>query len=265
MIAIARRRELARQAGRHLRAPHRSDVRGRQGPHADGGAGDRHRLGRDAGRADGPSRSRARGARAARSPPPARRLREPVTPTSTAKFERPDLVDFNGIGGFTPDGREYVITTTARRPHARAVGERARQSVVRHRRERERRRVHLVRERSRLPADALAQRPGQRHRAARRSTCATRTTAGSGRPRRCRSAAAAALHHPPRLRLQRVRVRRGRHLDRAARRSSRPTRRSSSSSSSSSNRSGGARRLSMTGVLRARARRRSRRRTFRTS
>ena len=24
---------------------------------------------------------------------------------------RPDLVDFNGLGGFTPDGREYVITT----------------------------------------------------------------------------------------------------------------------------------------------------------
>jgi cyclic beta-1,2-glucan synthetase len=26
---------------------------------------------------------------------------------------RPDLVDFNGLGGFTHDGREYVITTTA--------------------------------------------------------------------------------------------------------------------------------------------------------
>jgi cyclic beta-1,2-glucan synthetase len=26
--------------------------------------------------------------------------------------ERPDLVDFNGLGGFTTDGREYVITTT---------------------------------------------------------------------------------------------------------------------------------------------------------
>jgi len=25
---------------------------------------------------------------------------------------RPDLVDFNGLGGFTPDGREYVIATT---------------------------------------------------------------------------------------------------------------------------------------------------------
>ena len=28
------------------------------------------------------------------------------------KHERPDLVGFNGLGGFTPDGREYVITTT---------------------------------------------------------------------------------------------------------------------------------------------------------
>jgi len=25
---------------------------------------------------------------------------------------RPDLIFFNGLGGFTPDGREYVITTT---------------------------------------------------------------------------------------------------------------------------------------------------------
>ena len=32
---------------------------------------------------------------------------------AAAKLERPDLRAFNGLGGFTPDGREYVITTTA--------------------------------------------------------------------------------------------------------------------------------------------------------
>ncbi|MHB9074667.1 MAG: GH36-type glycosyl hydrolase domain-containing protein [Desulfobaccales bacterium] len=44
----------------------------------------------------------------------------PLTPTrtyrdeppSTAAVSRGDLMFFNGLGGFTPDGREYVITTT---------------------------------------------------------------------------------------------------------------------------------------------------------
>jgi cellobiose phosphorylase len=46
----------------------------------------------------------------------------PLTPTQThraespwtAEFSRGDLLFFNGLGGFTPDGREYVITTTDR-------------------------------------------------------------------------------------------------------------------------------------------------------
>jgi len=33
-------------------------------------------------------------------------------PKGTAESTRPDLVAFNGVGGFTPDGREYVITTS---------------------------------------------------------------------------------------------------------------------------------------------------------
>ena len=33
-------------------------------------------------------------------------------PAPRVAADRPDLVDFNGLGGFTPDGREYVITTT---------------------------------------------------------------------------------------------------------------------------------------------------------
>jgi cyclic beta-1,2-glucan synthetase len=46
----------------------------------------------------------------------------PLTPTRTHRAEPPgrgelsrgDLTFFNGLGGFTPDGREYVITTTDR-------------------------------------------------------------------------------------------------------------------------------------------------------
>ncbi|OGT88752.1 MAG: cyclic beta 1-2 glucan synthetase [Gammaproteobacteria bacterium RIFOXYD12_FULL_61_37] len=39
---------------------------------------------------------------------------KPQRPEAPAAFERPqrDLILSNGIGGFTPDGREYVITTT---------------------------------------------------------------------------------------------------------------------------------------------------------
>jgi cellobiose phosphorylase len=33
-----------------------------------------------------------------------------IGPVATVRI--PDLVDFNGLGGFTPDGREYVITTS---------------------------------------------------------------------------------------------------------------------------------------------------------
>jgi cellobiose phosphorylase len=32
-------------------------------------------------------------------------------PSAAAALPRPDLIFFNGLGGFTPDGREYVITT----------------------------------------------------------------------------------------------------------------------------------------------------------
>ncbi len=46
-------------------------------------------------------------------PPPsvAARVIPPLSPAPVTA-DRPDLVDFNGLGGFTPDGREYVITTT---------------------------------------------------------------------------------------------------------------------------------------------------------
>ena len=37
-----------------------------------------------------------------------------VEPPGTAELSRGDLMFFNGLGGFTPDGREYVISTTDR-------------------------------------------------------------------------------------------------------------------------------------------------------
>ena len=40
---------------------------------------------------------------------PARTSR--AEPPAVAALPRPDLIFFNGLGGFTPDGREYVITT----------------------------------------------------------------------------------------------------------------------------------------------------------
>jgi len=43
------------------------------------------------------------------------RSRRPEVPLAV-EVPRHDLVAFNGIGGFTPDGREYVITTTAESP-----------------------------------------------------------------------------------------------------------------------------------------------------
>jgi len=40
------------------------------------------------------------------------RARRAETPAAAVESLRHDLIFFNGLGGFTPDGREYVITTT---------------------------------------------------------------------------------------------------------------------------------------------------------
>ena len=51
-----------------------------------------------------------------------RALRQPApaAPDSPLSAEaRHDLSFFNGLGGFTPDGREYVITTTQDTPRLR--------------------------------------------------------------------------------------------------------------------------------------------------
>ena len=123
---------------------------------------------------------------------------------------RDDLVFFNGLGGFTPDGREYIVTTGPGVGDAGALGERAGEPRVRHRHLRERLGVHLGRERPRVPPDALEQRPG--HRCRRGGVLPSRrgerpllvADAPAGRKRQ-------PVHEPARIRLQRVRAHRGRH------------------------------------------------------
>ena len=125
-----------------------------------------------------------------------------------------DLILFNGLGGFTPDGSEYVITTVAGPGDAGAVGQRAGQPALRHGDFRERPRVHLGRERARVPPHAVAQRPGERCERggvlpARRGDRPLLVADTAALPRHRR------LRHPSRLRLQRVRARGGRHPLRA--------------------------------------------------
>ena len=93
-----------------------------------------------------------------------------LTPTRTRRAEplpsaalpRTDLTFFNGLGGFTPDGREYVITTShghvTPAPWVECPGE----SALWHRHLGERPGLHLERERPRIPPHSLAQRPGER-------------------------------------------------------------------------------------------------------
>ena len=88
--------------------------------------------------------------------PFARQLAAPA-PASASLPRRPcrraasgrTSIAFNGLGGFTPRRPRVRHHDHGRDAHARAVGQRARQPVVRHRRQRERRRLHLVRERPR--------------------------------------------------------------------------------------------------------------------
>ena len=185
VIAVARRGEPARQAraASSSAAASRCPKRTRS-LHADGRARDPQRHGRHARRAGGPPRA------APRWPCPRSRRSAP------AGAEVPIAVE---VDAARPGRVQRHRRLHPRRPRIRhhdhrriadagAVGQRARQPVVRHRRQRERRRLHVVRERPRVTAS----RPGTTTRsatpAARRSTSATRRPAGSGRPRRCRPA-----------------------------------------------------------------------------
>ncbi len=131
-------------------------------------------------------------------------------PIATSCPQARDLFAFNGLGGFTSDGSEYVITTsTARMTPAPwvnvlanpefgtlGVGERKRDDVER--------------ERARVPPDAVVQRSGGR-----------RQHGGALHPRRsdrpllvadlAPGARRGPVCHAPRLRLQHLRTCRGRH------------------------------------------------------
>ncbi len=98
---------------------------------------------------------------------------------------RSDLIFCNGLGGFTADGREYVITVRARDNDAGTMGECSGQSVVRNADLGERQRQYLERERAGVPSHPVVQRSGRRseHRGA--ITSVTKTAAASGRPRCC--------------------------------------------------------------------------------
>ena len=104
--------------------------------------------------------------------------------SADAVAPRDDLILFNGIGGFSPDGREYVIAPARGRRDAGAVGERARQPALRHRRLGKRARLYVERERPPVSPHAVAQRSGERVRAAKPSIFATKKPDTSGRRRR---------------------------------------------------------------------------------
>ena len=63
----------------------------------------------------------------------------------------------NGLGGFTPDGREYVVTLEPGQSYAGTMGQCYRQPAYRHGRQRERQRLYLGGKCARVPVDPLAQ------------------------------------------------------------------------------------------------------------
>src|SRR5690606_35457868 len=113
---------------------------------------------------------------------------------------RTDLLFYNGLGGFTPDGREYVTTTTRHRKTPAPLVQRPGESFLRQRNFGKRQRIHLERECARDATHALAQRSN--HGCKRRSALSARrrkrlflvTNAPARAWRR-------ALHHSARFRL----------------------------------------------------------------
>ena len=172
----------AKRPGARLRAARRSD--------SGGGA-----------RAAGVGRARrARGAaRRSLSSSSSALPRQPTTVAERIAGHRPrlaagraaasaELEFFNGLGGFA-DGRPRIRHHPRPGPvDAGAVDQRDRQPQLRLPGVGRRRRLHLVGEQPREPADAVVQRSGHRSLRAKRSICATRTPAISGARRRCRSA-----------------------------------------------------------------------------
>ena len=75
---------------------------------------------------------------------------------------RDQLILFNGIGGFSPDGREYVIAPPAGVPTPAPWVNVIANPAFRNRGVGERARLYLERERPLVPAHSVAQRPGDR-------------------------------------------------------------------------------------------------------
>jgi cyclic beta-1,2-glucan synthetase len=113
----------------------RPDRRGGQGPAADGRAADHRRQRRHPRRAARPPSPRLVGAPPGFAGKP-RRTRVADGPLRRSQ-PAPTSSCWNGRGGFTPDGREYVITTT-RGPRRRRRGSTCWPIPLRHRRQRER-------------------------------------------------------------------------------------------------------------------------------
>ena len=106
LIAAGAGSQVHRSARRHIPPARRSDFERGPDPVPDGLPRDPHRQPGDAVGPDPPSTGRGS---AGSAHPPARNLRD-ETPASAEPPPR-DLIFFNGLGGFTKDGREYVIST----------------------------------------------------------------------------------------------------------------------------------------------------------
>ena len=190
--------------------------------------------------------SRRRSPAAAAAAPRARPRGRP----RTSPPPRLELEFFNGLGGFADDGREYVTVLGRGAVDARALDQRRRQPRLRLPGLRVGRRLHLVGQQPREPADALVQRSGQRPARRGRSTSATRRPASSGRPTALPDPRGrVALRRPPRPGLQPLRAHSPRHRARARSCSCRPTTRSRSPPDASRNRAGRPRRLSVTAYV----------------
>ena len=244
LIAARVEAQLIDRPGGIFVRPRRADLGGGPRPAGGGRARDhRRRRGhaRRAGRAGARCRTCAR-----------RKLVPTREHASRDRRRRPrrraTLILANGLGGFTPDGREYVITTDRRPPTPAPWVNVLANPHFGTRRLGERRRLHLERERPRIPPDAVEQRSGQRRerrgvlpaRRGERALLVADAAAGA-RPD--------AVRHAARLRLQRLRARRGRHPHASCGSTSRATRRSSSRSLKMRNASGRPRRLSVTGYV----------------
>ena len=107
LIAAGAERQPDGQTGRHLREICRPDSRGGPYPFPGSGTGHHHATAR--GRCEQIDRRGHCGA--ALSRPWLRPARLGPTACRSGVASPEDLVFFNGLGGFTPDGREYVIST----------------------------------------------------------------------------------------------------------------------------------------------------------